>query len=314
MNVPTYTLLEGANNEATIRATFTTADVNGVVPNRGRIIVPSTYASGGSAGTCQLDTLDLSGGLDIIIEGTSPFDSVISITHNSYINCQGSRVQFRNLRIVGGTTAKAGAVFCRAQSNGAGSRNQCGFWNCILDGTYSVAPIVNYGMELFTLRDCQIYNSYDGGLSYTVSFNPDQLTPFGYSANFTGHTNSGNCIDNCYIYHYGGATGTAGIPLVIGDQTTELEISAWLGGTNCPTLLDVVKYTPAYGRLRAPQHIHFSNYVPESGTALAYIRADDPALLREVTLPQKISPNTLKPIAPGRDSLQRAISRKIKFG
>lgn len=314
MNVPTYTLLEGANNEATIRATFTTADVNGVVPNRGRIIVPSTYASGGSAGVCQLDTLDLSGGLDIVVEGTSPFDSAIAITNNSYINCQGSRVQFRNLRIVGGTTAKAAAVFCRAQSNGAQSRNQCGFWNCIVEGTYSVAAVVNYGMELFTMRDSQFYNSYGGALSYTVAFDPSQLTPFGYSANYTGHTNSGNYIDNCFIYHYGGATGIAGIPLLLGDQTTDLTVNAWVGGTSCPALIDAVKYTPDYSRLRAPQRIFLENVLWESSTATRFLRVDDTELLKEFTLPQHIRPNTLHPVPPGRHYIQRQLQRKIGVG
>lgn len=315
--VYTYTLTEGdTTNEATLRT-----NLQGT--NGGIIYVPATTT------TCAIDTLDLSGGLDVTIIGENPFNSTIAIKNNGYIDCKDSRVQFHNLRIVGGTLAKAAAVFCRNQSSSQGSsfgtpsapynrqRNQCGFWNCIVEGTYSVAAIVNYGMELFTLRDSQIYNSYGGAFSYTVALDPSQLTPFGYSANFEGHTNSGNCIDNCYIYHYGGLPangGTPGIPLLIGDQTTELEISAWVGGTSCPTLVDVVKYTPNYNRARAPQHIHFSNFVPESGTASSYIRADDSNLLREVTLPQKIYTNTLLPVPAGRDSIQRAVSRKIILG
>jgi hypothetical protein len=298
----TYTLTEGdTTNEATLRA-------NLVATGGGIIYVPATTT------TCAIDTLDLSGGLNVTFIGENPFNAAISVKNNAYIDCQGSRVQFHNLRIVGGTTAKAAAVFCRAQSNGAQSRNQCGFWNCIVEGTYSVAAVVNYGMELFTMRDSQFYNSYDVALSYTVAFNPDQLTPFGYSANFTGHTNSGNCIDNCYIYHYGGVTGTAGIPLIIGDQTTDLTINAWLGGTSCPTLLDAVKYTPDYSRLRSPQRIFLDNVLWESGTASSFLRADDANLLKEFTLPQHIRPNTLRAVTPGQHYIQNQLQRKIVLG
>ena len=303
----TYTLTEGDTTTEGPRTTPGTLAYELANTGGGIVYVPATTTS------CAIDYLDLSG-LNVTFIGENPFMSTLSIKNNAWIDCRNARVQFHNLRIVGGTTAKAAAVFCRAQSNGAQSRNQCGFWNCIVEGTYSVAAVVNYGMELFTMRDSQFYNSYGGAFSYTVAFDPSQLTPFGYSANFTGHTNSGNCIDNCYIYHYGGVTGTAGIPLIIGDQTTDLTINAWLGGTSCPTLLDAVKYTPDYSRLRSPQRIFLDNVLWESGTASSFLRADDANLLKEFTLPQHIRPNTLRAVTPGQHYIQNQLQRKIVLG
>lgn len=206
--------------------------------------------------------------MNVLIRGVNPFTSILTYAQGGTIDCMGSRVQFENCRLLAHADGSfAPAVFCRAQQNGAASINDSGFVNCRINcqdqgstNSYWTYLLAMYGCEHFHIERCH-FDNYQTGQGLT--FDPSALEAWGYSANFTGHTNSGINIRDTYIFNY----ANSGSPycLMLGDQTTQFRFHGWIGGTDLSEVVRVKAYSAAaYSRARIPEDLRFDFEAIES--------------------------------------------------
>jgi len=267
-----YDLPLGAVNVDAVRAALT-ADPGTNTPNKPEDDTPDDptddFILGGvinvpaQVGTsCVISgkKLDLSGGMTCVVQGTGDA-SIIYLTNGAWIDCSGSSVDFRHLRIMQ-DNSKAAIVYCRGKNKDGTPRtasiNRCSLTDVRIDAAEGngsqVGSLVSYGMEHFTARECHIENKKPGG--HTIILDSAYLPQFGYSADVVSYTNSGLRFEDCIIGVRGGSGAESAF--VIGDMTTELVFDGWICTSGMiDSLLKIRGDTVAFNRSRRPQNLVF---------------------------------------------------------